>query len=85
MRSLQLRSFTRRSPALQVRVRIIRQPSGVVDDISLTAYRLGRVYDLPVSLAYYLIAENFGICEMRREDPPPFAQYPQDRRGKSIA
>ena len=67
-----------------MRVRIIRQPSGFVDDISLTAYRLGRVYDLPVSLAYYLIAENFALCEMRRDDPQPFAQHAEDRRGKSM-
>jgi hypothetical protein len=76
--------FTGDPPALHVRVKIIRQPAGVVDDISLTAYRLGRVYDLPVSLAYYLIAENFALCEMRRDDAPPFAHYPEDRRGRSM-
>jgi hypothetical protein len=71
-------------PALQVRVRIIRQPLGAVDDIALSSYRVGRVYDLPVSLGHYLIAENLAICEMRRDDPPPFTRYPGDRRGKSI-
>jgi hypothetical protein len=76
--------FDRRSPALQVRVRIIRQPLGAVDDIALSSYRVGRVYDLPVSLGHYLIAENLAICEMRRDDPPPFKRYPGDRRGKSI-
>jgi hypothetical protein len=48
-----------------VKVRISRQPSGTVDGISLGHYHPGRCYDLPASLAQYLVAEGFGIFEMR--------------------
>jgi hypothetical protein len=65
-----------------VRVRILREPIGVVDNIVLSTYRVGRVYDLPVSLASYLIAENFALCEMRREEQTAFLQYPKERRGR---
>jgi len=50
-----------------VNVRISRQPSGTVDGISLRLYHPGRCYDLPASLAQYLVAEGFGIFEMRRQ------------------
>jgi hypothetical protein len=40
------------------------------------------VYDLPVPLASYLIAENFALCEMRREDHAAFLHYPKNRRGR---
>jgi hypothetical protein len=49
-----------------VKVRMSRQPTGTVDGISLRHYRSGRCYDLPASLAQYLVAEGFGIFEMRR-------------------
>jgi hypothetical protein len=48
-----------------VKVRIGRQPHGTVDGIALRYYHPGRCYDLPASLAEYLIAEGFGIFEMR--------------------
>jgi hypothetical protein len=48
-----------------VKVRISRQPRGTVDGISLQHYHPGRCYDLPASLAQYLVAEGFGIFEMR--------------------
>jgi hypothetical protein len=48
-----------------VKVRISRQPRGTVDGISLRYYHPGRCYDLPASLAQYLVAEGFGIFEMR--------------------
>jgi hypothetical protein len=50
-----------------VKVRISRQPTGAVDGIALRHYHPGRCYDLPASLAQYLVAEGFGIFEMRRQ------------------
>jgi hypothetical protein len=49
-----------------VRIRIIRQPSGAVDGVSLRDYAMGRRYDLPSSLAEYLVAQGFAFLEMRR-------------------
>jgi hypothetical protein len=48
-----------------VKVRMSGQPTGTVDGISLRHYHPGRCYDLPPSLAQYLVAEGFGIFEMR--------------------
>jgi hypothetical protein len=50
-----------------VTVRIIRQPNGAVDGISLDQYHMGRHYDLPSSLAQYLVAQGFALLEMRRQ------------------
>ena len=47
-------------------IRIIRQPGGSIDGIALDQYRLGRRYDLPPSLAQYLVAQGFALLEMRR-------------------
>ncbi len=48
-----------------MRVRITRQPSGVVQGMSLNYYRPGEVYDLSPSLAEYLVMEKYAIIEMR--------------------
>jgi len=62
-----------------VNVRISRQPTGTVDGISLGFYHPGRCYDLPASLAQYLVAEGYGIFEMRRQARSKRAR-PTDRR-----
>jgi hypothetical protein len=49
-----------------VRIRIIRQPNGAVDGVSLRDYATGRRYDVPSSLAEYLVAQGFAFLEMRR-------------------
>jgi hypothetical protein len=51
-----------------VRIRIIRQPSGAVDGVSLRDYDRGRRYDLPSSLAQYLMAQGFALLEMRQSE-----------------
>ena len=62
-----------------VKVRIGRQPRGSVDGISLGYYHPGRCYDLPASLAQYLVAEGFGIFEMRQHTRSKRPR-PTDRR-----
>jgi hypothetical protein len=47
-------------------VRVIRQPFGTVNGIALHQYRPGHVYELPPSLADYLVLQGFAIIEMRR-------------------
>lgn len=54
-----------------MRVRIVKQPRGVVQGIALNHYKLGCVYDMPTDLALYLIAEGFADAEMRSQDQQP--------------
>jgi hypothetical protein len=51
-----------------VRVRIVREPSGSVDGVTLRNYRVGATYDIPAMLAQYFVAEGFAVVEMRRRD-----------------
>ena len=51
-----------------MKVRIVRQPQGTVTGISLKYYRPGHVYELPPTLADYLVAEEYAIYEMRDSD-----------------
>jgi hypothetical protein len=61
--------------AALMRVRITRQPIGMVQGMSLNYYRAGEVYELPPSLAEYLVMEKYAIVEMRdREQRPPVGQ-----------
>ena len=46
---------------------MLRQPIGTVQGVALRYYRPGQVYDLPVTLASYLVAEKYAIVEMRSE------------------
>lgn len=61
---------------------MLRQPIGTVQGVALRYYRPGRVYDLPATLAAYLVTEGFAIVEMRSEQnmnvPPD-----RDRRRKA--
>jgi hypothetical protein len=64
-----------------MRVKITRQPVGQVQGISLSYYRPGEVYDLPQSLAEYLVIEQYAVIEMRdREKQTPVAD---DRRRRA--
>jgi hypothetical protein len=47
-------------------VRVIRQPTGDVDGVSLQHYHTGLTYDLPPLLADYLVLQGFAAIEMRR-------------------
>ena len=49
-----------------MRVRIIREPKGTVDGMSLRYYHTGETYDMPALLAEYLVAEGFASIEMRQ-------------------
>lgn len=54
----------------QVRVRILKQPHGTVDGVSLEHYHAGCFYDLPPNLAAYLVVEGFAAYEMRKDGVP---------------
>jgi hypothetical protein len=51
-----------------MRVRITRQPRGVIDGMSLHYYHAGEAYDLARELAEYLVAEGFASIEMRQHE-----------------
>jgi hypothetical protein len=50
-----------------MRVRIVREALGTVNGVSLRHYRAHQVYDLPPSLANYLVAQGTANFEMRNE------------------
>ncbi len=54
-----------------MKVKITRQPYGAVQGLSLNYYRTGEVYDLPPSLAEYLVVQHYAIFEMRHSDKAP--------------
>ena len=48
--------------------------------MSLMYYRLGEVYELPPSLAEYLVMEEYAIVEMRDRNRPPMPIAEERRR-----
>jgi hypothetical protein len=62
-----------------VRVRITRQPLGMIQGMVLNHYRPGEVYDLPPSLAECLVMENYAIVEMRDQHSRRY-EGSEDRR-----
>ena len=65
-----------------VKILILRQPFGIVQGVALKWYRPGIVYDLPATLAAYLVTEGFGMVEMRSEQRP--SPVDPDRRRKPV-
>jgi hypothetical protein len=63
-----------------MRIKITRQPIGVVQGMSLNYYRLGEVYELPPSLAEYLVMEKYAIVEMRDRERKPIPVAEERRR-----
>jgi hypothetical protein len=57
-----------------MRVRMVRQPTGIVQSMSMKYYPPGEVYDLPPSLAEYLVMEKFAIIEMRDTQRTPVSE-----------
>jgi hypothetical protein len=68
----------------RMRVRITRQPLGMVQGVSLKHYRPGEVYELPPPLAEYLVIERFAIFEMRAGEKPP-VEITEERRRRISA
>ena len=50
--------------------------------VSLKFYRPGHVYDLPASLAAYLVTEGFAIVEMRSENNMRSVEHDRRRRAQ---
>jgi hypothetical protein len=71
-------------PFRGMRVRITRQPRGVVDGMSLHYYHAGEAYDLAPELAEYLVAEGFASIEMRQRDRSSRPRTHDRRRSRSF-
>lgn len=65
-----------------MRVRIIRQPIGMIQGMSLKYYRTGEVYELPPSLAEFLVMEHYAMVEMR--DPRGAAMPVDEERRRRL-
>ena len=63
-----------------MKVRILRQSYGSIHGVSLRWYRPGQVYDLPATLAAYVVAEGMGMVEMRADQHSSQPFYPERRR-----
>jgi len=62
-----------------MRVRITREPKGVIDGMSLHYYHAGEAYDMSAQLGEYLVAEGYASIEMRRRERSARPR-PRDRR-----
>jgi hypothetical protein len=67
-----------------MRVRITRQPRGVIDGMSLHYYHAGEACDLAPELAEYLVAEGFASIEMRHRDRSSRPRAHDRRRNRSL-
>ena len=63
-----------------MRVKITRQPTGVVQGMSLNYYKAGEVYELPPTLAEFLVMEEYAIFEMRDRHKARVPGAPERRR-----
>ena len=63
-----------------VKVKMLRRTIGNVGGVSLRHYREGQVYDLPPSLANYLVAQGLAMFEMRNEERKPPGQVERRRK-----
>jgi len=52
---------------LSVRVRIVRQPVGFIEGISLRQFHPDQVYDIDTTLAEYLVLEGYARLELRKD------------------
>ena len=48
-------------------IRMVGQPHGVADGVSLRRYKPGRTYEMEPVLAEYLVLQGYGRFEMRRQ------------------
>ena len=60
-------------------IRVIRQPIGTVDGVSLRSYKPGRTYELEPSIADYLVLSGYAVIEMRKSARSR-RQRPNERR-----
>ena len=70
---------------LDMKVRITRAPTGVIDGMSLRFYHQGETYDMPEVSAEYLVAEGYALFEMRQRERSSRPRERQRRRPRQHA
>ena len=53
---------------MAMKVRILRQVLGHVNGVSLRHYRPNEIYEVPPSIANYLVAQGVALFEMRNRE-----------------
>ena len=62
-------------------IRVIRQPEGSVNGVSLAYYKVGRCYDVKPLLAEFLVLNGYAMIEMRRDERAPRLDQDRPRKG----
>jgi hypothetical protein len=63
-----------------MKVLIVKRPTGTLDGMDLKRYIPGQVYDLSASIADYLVIQGFALPEMRRRSKPALKKKADRRR-----
>ena len=64
-----------------MKVKILRRILGHADGVSLRHYRPNEIYEVPPSIANYLVAEGVALFEMRSQDELAVPPEGIERRG----
>jgi len=65
-----------------MKVKILKQTLGHVNGVSLRHYKANEIYELPPSIANYLVAEGAALFEMRNRDNQSGPHDGKERRGQ---
>ena len=65
-----------------MKVKILRHSLGHVNGVSLRHYRPNATYEVPPSIANYLVAQGVASFEMRKRDEPANPPEGTERRRK---
>jgi hypothetical protein len=65
-----------------MKVKILKQTLGHVNGVSLRHYKTNGIYELPPSIANYLVAEGAALFEMRNRDDKGGPHDGKERRGQ---
>jgi hypothetical protein len=63
-------------------IRVIRQPIGSVNGLSLNLYKPGRCYDVDPAVAEFLVVSGYALIEMRKAERRRTSRGIDDRRRK---
>jgi hypothetical protein len=63
-----------------MKVKILRQTLGHVNGVSLRHYRTNGIYEVPPSIANYLVAQGVALFEMRNREEQSAPPEGMERR-----
>ena len=66
-----------------MKVKIVRRTLGHVNGVSLRHYRENEVYEVPPSIANYLVAQGVALFEMRSREESAAPPEGRERRRKA--